>query len=268
MDCGTSPQDLARSNDTLERRNDEIQHFYQHLSHELMTPLTVTRDYVSMVLEGLAGETTEEQRQFLTVSMDGCDQLTGHVHDLLDLTRADTGKLSLEPVVQSVTTLMESAVFALQPVANRAKIRLLCKLDETLPDVLIDEGRVTQVINNLVKNSIKFTPEGGAIELEATLAEGRSDFVEVSVTDTGRGIPEEDLEHVFERLFQCSNQEAEARKGLGLGLHLCREIVTLHGGEISVESTVGAGTTFRFLLPVNAGNPPRIDHLARERATL
>ncbi len=242
---------LERSNRKLERRNSEIRRFYQHLSHELKTPLTVTRDYVSMVLEGLAGETTDEQRQFLSIGLQGCDQMAAHMHDLLDLTRLETGKLSIAPVRISTATLLESAVFALKPSADRSRVGLRFTPSAELPDILGDPGRITQVISNLVSNAIKFTSEGGEIDVAAGASPARAGFIEVTVRDTGRGISEEDQEHIFDRLFQCDAEDSASRKGLGLGLHLCREIVRMHGGEISVDSTVGVGTTFRFLLPVH-----------------
>lgn len=265
LDLRDLSEELGRSNEELERRNAEIRRFYQHLSHELKTPLTVTRDYVSMVMEGLAGETTEEQRQFLAVGLDGCDQMTSHVHDLLDLTRIETGKLSLDPAPVPTSQLLESAVFALKPIADRAGLRLYCAPNPGLPCVVVDEGRVTQVINNLIRNAIKFTEEGGNIEVTARLLDNDSHLLEVSVRDTGRGISNEDMANVFDRLFQCETEDATSRRGLGIGLHVCREIVRLHGGEISVESGVGVGTTFRFLLPTETKRPLETERSLRSR---
>ena len=265
-DLRSLSRDLARSNEDLERRNAEIRRFYQHLSHELKTPLTVTRDYVSMVLEGLVGEITEEQREFLTVGITGCDQMTSHVHDLLDLTRIETGKLSLEIEPTRFDQFLESTVFALTPSAEGAGIRLFWGADPGLPELIVDQGRLTQVLNNLIRNAIKFTPEGGEIEVTAALLATCPQQVEVSVRDTGRGIPEADLDDVFDRLFQCSDEDARSQQGLGLGLHLCREIVGLHGGEISVESELGHGSTFSFRLPVETTSSAQAERPLRERA--
>ena len=252
LDLRDLSQELARSNQDLARRNGEIRRFYQTLSHELKTPVTVVREYVSMVLEGLAGEIAEEQRRFLTIAMESCDRMAADVDDLLDLTRIETGKLRLEAGPVSVQALLESAVTALAPFATKAGVRLDYAPGEELPTVLADKGKVIQVLSNLIRNAIKFTPPGGEIDVAARRVDDPEDFVEISVRDTGRGIKADDLENVFERLYQCTDDDACSKQGLGLGLYLCREIVKLHGGEILAESVEGAGTTFRFSLPPHA----------------
>jgi len=122
--------------------------------------------------------------------------------------------------------------------------------------VTMDGGRVLQVIGNLVRNAVKFTAPGGEITIEAGEAARPAGYVEISVRDTGCGIAKRDLEHVFERLYQCKDDDASSRRGLGLGLYICREIVELHGGWISVESTEGVGTIFSFLLPTQLAESP------------
>ena len=261
-------QDVAAANQVLERRDSEIRSFYQHLSHELKTPLTVARDYVSMVLEGLAGEISEEQQEFLQVAQDGCDEMTGHIHDLLDLTRIDTGKIALDLQPLSIVQLIRSAVHALTPSADRAGIRLREETSESLPPVSGDEARLNQVLINLIRNGLKFTDPGGEVVVAARESEEHPGYVGVSVRDTGCGISEQDVGQVFDRLFQCSREDGPAKQGLGLGLHLCREIVELHGGEISVDSLLGKGSTFSFLLPkVPAGDQPSTRQLREQART-
>jgi signal transduction histidine kinase len=264
LDLREISEELARSNQDLANRNDEIRRFYQSLSHELKTPLTVTRDYVSMVLDGLAGPISDEQEQFLTVALGSCDRIAAHVDDLLDLTRIETGKLRLDVAPVSVGPLLESVVTALTPAAERADVRLECRLEDDLPTAEADEGRVMQVVSNLVKNAVKFTPAGGEIHVCAQAYDNSAGSIEISVRDTGRGIPADDLERVFERLYQCRDDDAGSRQGLGLGLYLCREIIRLHGGDIFVESTEGVGTTFRFILPAHSPRPGRSEPALEE----
>lgn len=266
LDLRDLSEALAKSNEDLTRRNGEIRRFYQSLSHELKTPLTVMRDYVSMVLDGLAGQVTDEQEQFLTIGLESCDRMAAHVDDLLDLTRIETGKLRLERDAASVSHILERVTAALAPIASRAGVQLECTVADSLPLACVDDGRVSQVVSNLVRNAVKFTDEGGRVHVEAREAREPEGFIEVSVQDTGRGIPAENLNRIFERLFQCRDDDAGSRQGLGLGLHLCREIVRLHGGDIFVDSTLGVGTTFRFLVPIDAPSPARVDSLVLEEA--
>ena len=246
-------EELAGSNQDLERRNAEIRRFYQGLSHELKTPLTVAKDYVSMVIEGLAGEVTDEQASFLGVSLESCNRMAAHVDDLLDLTRIETGKLCLSTSATSLGALVDSTVKGLVPQAERAGVRLFFTAEGDLPTAVVDGRRIEQVVSNLVRNAIKFTAQGGEVEVTGTSSR---DVAEILVRDTGRGIASEQLDRIFERLYQCEQVDASSHQGLGLGLHLCREIVRLHGGSISVQSVVGVGTTFCVRLPLSPAGEP------------
>jgi PAS domain S-box-containing protein len=231
------------------RKNEEIQDFYHTLSHELKTPLTSAREFVSIVRDGLAGPVNDAQREYLAIAQDSCNQLRACIDDLLDATRLETGKLSIDLKAGSLGALARRLVAAFAPRAGTKRIRLRCEEQPSLPDVPFDQHRITQVINNLVANALKFTPEGGAITVSVSEAGRHRDFLQVSVSDTGPGIEADKLGRVFDRHYQIQRGDAAHGQGLGLGLYICRELVQIHGGKTWVESRPGAGSTFSFVLP-------------------
>ena len=241
--------ELRRTNRDLLSKNQEVQNFYHTLSHELKTPLTAAREFVAIVRDGLAGEVNETQREYLGIALESCNQLRVCLNDLLDATRLETGKLSLGCHTVSPAALAQRAVATLQPAARESSIALHCSATPDLPDVTLDEHRITQVLTNLLNNALKFTPEGGSVEVRVGLCAAHP-ALEFAITDTGRGIPADQMEHIFDRLYQVKAGDATTAQGIGLGLYICREIVRLHGGEISVTSEPGAGSTFRFTLPI------------------
>jgi len=147
----------------------------------------------------------------------------------------------------------------MNPVATSKKIRLSKSVQAGLADVLIDENRIKQVITNLLNNALKFTPEGGKISIKVSEAPDDPDCVQVTVSDTGRGIPSDQFERIFDRLYQVKIGDAATEHGMGLGLYICRELVELHGGHIWVESDLDKGSAFAFKLP---------RHAALERSTV
>jgi PAS domain S-box-containing protein len=240
---------LERSNRDLLRRNQEIQNFYHTLSHELKTPLTSAREFVSIVMDGLAGPVTSQQSEYLGIAQDSCDHLRVCIDDLLDATRLETGKLALELKPVPLGPLLQRALMTFQPRAAEKKITLQAQIPPDLPDVPMDEVRITQVITNLLNNAIKYTPSEGTIVMKAGDAPASPELLEVSIADTGCGIRPEDQERIFDRLYQVKAGDATTEQGVGLGLYLSRELVQLHGGSIRVTSEVGKGSTFSFVLP-------------------
>jgi signal transduction histidine kinase len=240
---------IARTHNTLQRRSNEIQRFYHTVSHELKTPLTAAREFISLVVDGVAGDINEQQRDFLMHAVDCCDQLAMHFNDLVETTRLETGKLKLHQSVQRIEKVVLRAVFSVTAMANDRGITLQHHLPPDLPDVYIDDGRVLQVMANLLTNALKFTDPGGKVDLVVT--NPKPDEVRVSVRDTGCGIDAEHVDHIFERLYQVPRDEEHATSGgLGLGLCIAKEIVELHGSCLQVESVKGKGSTFHFSVPV------------------
>jgi len=223
--------------------------FLSHVSHELRTPLTSIYQFVTILQDGLAGPVSAEQREHLQTILRSTHQLRTMIGDLLEATRAESGKLRVEPRCLAVHNLIHHAVAMLRPLADKKQIGIEIALDGRVPLLHADPDRVLQILTNLIDNAIKFTPPNGSIIIRACLYDTDPEFVYLSVADTGRGISPEAKPLVFERLYQDPNAMSDSRKGLGLGLYIAKELVRLQGGRIWVDSQLGHGTTFSFSLP-------------------
>jgi PAS domain S-box-containing protein len=221
--------------------------FLSHVSHELRTPLTAAYFFVTNVLDGLFGDLNPEQHEHLSHGVDNLDQLTGMVGDLLEITRSETHKLSAVAQRVSPSVLSVEALSTCRRNAVAADVQLTSLVPPDLPFLWADPGRVRQILINLLDNGIKFTPAGGTVSLSCASRVEDEGFLCFSVTDTGYGISQENLELVFDRLAQVESPLIASRSGLGLGLHIAKELVTLHGGRIWVESQLGRGSTFLYL---------------------
>lgn len=239
---------LARERDQnvrlrdLDRMKDD---FVASVSHELRTPLTSIRGYLELILDGEAGEVTDEQEQFLGIVQRNADRLLRVVGDLLFVAQVDAGKIALEPGECDLDALARESVDVARPAADEKEILLEVTTDSgrTLE---ADRARLAQVLDNLVSNAVKFTPPGGRVAIR-TFRHRNEAVIEVS--DTGMGIGAEDQERLFERFFRTRAASDRAIQGTGLGLAIVKAIVEAHGGTISVDSKVGEGTTFRVVLP-------------------
>ncbi len=240
---------LQEMNQDLLRKNEEIRNFYHMVSHEFSSPLTSAREYVTMVLNETAGPLNDEQRKFLEIARESCDQMCVYVGDLLDVTRLQTEKFAVFPSRVSIDRLVHQVVASVFPAAQEKGVHLKHIIEPGLPEVNIDEARISQVISNLLRNALKFTPEGGQIMVQLADNPAASEFLIVSVTDTGRGIERDKLPYIFDRFYQATSKDWTTHRGMGLGLYICRELVRLHGGEIWVRSEPGKGSTFSFTIP-------------------
>jgi signal transduction histidine kinase len=226
----------------LDRLKDE---FVASVSHELRTPLTSVRGYLELVLEGEVGELNEEQLEFLHVIDRNAERLMHLVGDLLDVAQIESGRISLELVDDELTHLVAQSVEAARPVAGDRGIELAMHPNGEAR-VRIDRTRVAQVLDNLLSNALKFTETGGRVDVRLSTSNG-SAFVEVA--DTGMGISPEDQAQLFQRFYRTAAAGEKAIDGTGLGLWISKAIVEAHGGDITVESAVNRGTTFRIELP-------------------
>ena len=244
-------QALLRSLEMSRKQQLEFKNqFLSHVSHELRTPLTCIHQFVSILYDGLAGEVSPEQRDHLKTILKSVNQLGAMVRDLLEASRAESGKIRIEPRCLAISDLVRQAVAMMQPAAREKEVGLEVGVDTRIPLVHGDPGRILEVLINLIENGIKFTPSGGAVTVQASLVPTDPDFVYISVTDTGCGITPEARALVFERLYQDPNAIDNNRKGLGLGLFIAKELVTLHGGRMWVASELGNGSNFSFTLPL------------------
>lgn len=220
-----------------------------HVSHEMRTPLNVVYQFVSIVLDELDGPLSDDQRSHLQTALDNVNQLRAVIDDLLDLRRIESGSFSMDPADTDLGTLVRSVAAGMSPMAAAEGLRLFVRVERDLPAAWIDAARARQVLTNLLDNAIKFTPPGGEIVVTVARSRARADWMEIAVEDTGVGIPAAEIARVFDHLAQASNQVC-SRRGLGLGLHVCRQLVECLGGRISVESEEGCGSRFAFTVPV------------------
>jgi sigma-B regulation protein RsbU (phosphoserine phosphatase) len=224
--------------------------FLSHVSHELRTPLTCIHQFVTILLDGLAGPVLPEQKEHLDTVLRSVNQLRSMIGDLLDASRTESGKTTLNRRCLAIEDVIRQAVAMLRPAAAEKKIGLEIGLDIRAPLVHADSERVMQVLTNLIHNAIKFTPSEGSVIVKTCVVETDPDFVYVSVTDTGIGISADARPLIFERMYQAPDAVDDSRKGLGLGLYIAREIIRQHGGRIWLESESGGGSTFTFTLPL------------------
>jgi len=221
--------------------------FVAKVSHEIRTPLIAMEKSLSLILSKTTGPLSEEQDKFLAITDRNLKRLSALINDLLDLSKLEAGKVTLvrEPVV--IEKVIEEPILVFRNWAETKSIKIDKKIQEGLPQANIDANKIIQVINNLLGNAIKFTPDNGTITVEAVLRGDKE--IEISVTDTGIGISEEELPKVFHKFYQVSGNLQTEIRGTGIGLAIAKEIVELHGGRIWVESQVGKGTRFIFTLP-------------------
>lgn len=244
-------QALVRALEMTQKRQLEFKNqFLSHVSHELRTPLTCIHQYVTLILDGLTGPVSPDQHDHLKTVLKSVNQLHAMIRDLLEATRAESGKMRVEPRCISIRELVRQTIAMMKPIADEKHISLETGMERNLPLVHADPDRVLEVLINLVDNAIKFTPEDGTVMLQSNVVEADADFVYVAVSDTGRGISPEAKSLIFERLYQDGDSVDNNRSGLGLGLFICREIVKLHQGRIWVSSERGQGSTFTFTLPI------------------
>src|SRR5271166_2895845 len=230
-------QALLRALDIAQKKELEFKNrFLSHVSHELRTPLTCIHQYVTLRLDGLAGPLAPDQSDHLKTVLKSVNQLHAMIRDLLEATRADSGKLRIDPRCINIGELVRQATAMMRPTAAEKHVGLEVVLDPILPLTYADPDRVLEVLINLIDNGIKFTPGDGSVIVKASRVETDPVAVYLSVSDSGRGIPSDSIHRVFERLYQDPDAVDGNRAGLGLGLYIAKEIVTLHGGRMWAAS--------------------------------
>jgi signal transduction histidine kinase len=224
--------------------------FLSHVSHELRSPMAVIYQFATNLLDRLAGDLTPEQAEYLEIILRNVNQLRTMIEDLLEVTRAETGKLTINPQWTPLTGLVRETLDTMGMAASAKEIALSVDISGDLPFAYADPKRIRQVLMNLIDNAIKFTSAKGRIAVQARVSGEDPNFLCISVADTGCGIPPEENKKIFESMYQVKDSVEMNRKGLGLGLYICKELVSRHGGRIWVESQPGQGSTFFFTLPI------------------
>ncbi len=246
----------ARLFQTIEEKSRELEvasrhksEFLANMSHELRTPLNAIIGFSEVLLERMFGEINDKQTEYLQDIMESGRHLLSLINDILDLSKIEAGRMELEPADFDLPQAIDNALMLMRERAARRGIALHQAVDPHLGQITGDERKVKQILLNLLSNALKFTAEGGRIDVQASLVDG---IAEIAVADTGIGIAPEDQETVFEEFRQVGGSEKKA-EGTGLGLSLCRKFVEMHGGRIWVRSQIGVGSTFTFTLPVRRG---------------
>ncbi len=222
--------------------------FVSMVSHELRTPLNSVQGFVDLLLQGYMGPLNEEQQKYLGYVQDGVQQLVSSVEDILLLTRSDSGQFEIKQEEIDFAYLLKQVVTTLQPQARKTGVKIIEEIQATAPLIYADPQRMKQVLNNLVMNALKFTPQGGTVTIRIRQYNER--FAVVSIADSGYGVPIEDRPHIFERFYQSNHSQQSKMGGYGLGLSIVKLIIEQHGGEIHFESVTGKGTTFFFTVPL------------------
>lgn len=221
--------------------------FVSNVSHELRTPLTSIKGSVDNMLDGLTGSLNEKQIRYLNRIKSNTDRLSRLINDLLDLSRIESGHVEVRPTNLPLTALAEEVAEHMKALAAEKLIRIEIPPADPKVTAWADRDKVTQVLMNLISNAVKFTPRDGKITV--ALEKNGSDYIQISVADTGPGILPEERNRIFSKFYQVANVDKQKPKGSGLGLAISKALVEMHGGKIWMESEVGKGSTFYFTLP-------------------
>jgi signal transduction histidine kinase len=238
----------ASQRDQLDRLKDE---FVLTASHELRSPLTSVQGFAELLMLE-RDSLTPKQVETVEIILDNCRHLVHLLNDLLDLARSDAGRLAVTPKPTAVAPLIDDAVRTMRRQTESVDQSLSEQVDPGLPLIEVEADRIRQILVNLLTNAHEYSPEGASIEVAARVVDAD---VEIAVTDNGPGIPESQLEHIFERFVRGDAGLTQRVGGTGLGLAISKSLVELHGGTLAVESTVGIGSTFSFRLPVATRHP-------------
>lgn len=236
-------KELVLANERLKELDKLKSDFVSMVSHELKTPLAAMRTSAQVLDMADAGE--ETKREMLDIILRNIDRQTNLVNDLLDLSRIESGRMELKIGSVSLDSVIADSIESVKQAASEGDIKLNVELSESLASVKGDREKLTQVVINLLNNAIKFTPRSGEIIIKARELNGQ---VEVKVSDTGIGIPTEDLDSVFNKFYQVDSTLTREAGGTGLGLAICKGIIEAHNGRIWAESELGKGSTFVFTL--------------------
>jgi len=233
----------ASQRDRLDRLKDE---FVLTASHELRSPLTSVQGFAELLMLE-RDSLTPKQVETVEIILDNCRHLVRLLNDLLDLARSDAGRLGITPKPTELPPLIEEVLRTMRAQTEASGQSLEARIKPDLPLIYAEADRIRQILVNLLTNAHDYSPEGASIEVTARVVDAE---VEITVSDNGPGIPENQLDHIFERFVRGDAGLTQRVGGTGLGLAISKSLVELHGGTLAVESTVGVGSSFSFRLPI------------------
>ncbi len=231
----------------LQELDDMKEQFLAHVSHELRTPMASIQEGTHLLLDEIPGPVTQEQRTTLRIMADSSHRLITLISTILDLSKMNAGMMEYRILSTDIKRVTDMSVRKVQLLADAKHVRLVLESPAQPVWVKADAFRIEQVLDNLLSNALKFSPEGGIVKI-LMKPDSKAGVLEVSVTDGGPGIQAEDLPHIFERFYQGRTKAKHAAPGSGLGLALAKNVVEAHGGRIWIESEAKKGTTVRFVL--------------------
>jgi signal transduction histidine kinase len=246
---------LVKTNKELERLNELKSDFLSTVSHELKTPLTAIKGYVSLMKNRKIGPINQQQHKCLIITDERVDHLNNLISDLLDLSKIEANQYAIKSKPEDLARLIRNTVSSLTPIFKNKELNLDVQVPAGLSLVLMDAPKINQVLTNLLSNAIKFTPLGGDIRVRVIQDVSQSGgsgsgYVQVDISDTGIGLASEQREKIFEKFYQADHSPTREYNGTGLGLPIAKKIVELHGGKIWVSKRKGKGSTFSFTIPM------------------
>jgi signal transduction histidine kinase len=241
-------RELRHANHRLKELDQTKDEFISMASHQLRTPLTTIKGYLSMVLEGDVGPVTKDERKMLEMAFDGAERMVFLIADLLNVSRLQSGKFVLDNKPTDLAKMVQSEVTQLQDTAAHHNLKLTLHKPEKFPMLNIDDMKIRQVVMNFLDNAIYYTPAGGSIDVALSQTENTISY---TVTDTGLGVPKAEQHHLFAKFYRAGNARKMRPDGTGLGLFMAKKVITAQGGAIIFSSTEGKGSTFGFSFPRN-----------------
>ncbi|MBU1912239.1 MAG: cell wall metabolism sensor histidine kinase WalK [Candidatus Omnitrophica bacterium] len=236
---------------TKQKELDQLKsNFVSSVSHELRTPLIAIEKSITLILSNAAGPISQNQEQFLSIAERNLKRLSLLIDDLLDLSKLEAGRMDLMRELCSIENMIDESLKSFDTWASTKSIRMEKNIHGPISDLYVDPNRINQILNNLIGNAIKFTPNNGSIIIEASF-DNENKEIKVIVQDTGSGIAQGDLKKVFDKFYQATGKPHSEIIGTGIGLSIAKEIVELHGGRIWAESEQNQGARFIFTLPLN-----------------
>jgi len=247
-ELGSLARDLNKMSRQLKEIDQMKSDFVTSVTHELRSPLTSLTMYIDLFLKGGAGELNDKAKKFLTIMERSNNRLSRFIDDLLDMAKIERGKMEIKKEPLGILPIVSETVQLIKPQADEKDIEITMDISDNLPLVFVDGDRTRQIITNLLSNSIKFTPEKGKVSIKI---QDEGEHVQVSISDTGIGIPPEQINRIFDKFEQVREvrERVKGPKGTGLGLAIVKSLVEAQGGKIWVESEVDKGSTFYFTLP-------------------
>ena len=259
-------EELNKAKTIAEKANRAKSDFLANMSHEIRTPLSTIIGFSDLLYDEVKGPLNDEQKKYINYIISSGQYLISLINDILDLSKVEAGKMELSPTTFSLRDLLQNSFSFIAEKALKHNIHLISDISDDIDMIRADERKVKQITYNLLSNAAKFTPDGGSITVEADIVtqtsavipikgcKGLPDkkYILLSVKDTGIGIAKKDQAKIFTEFCQIEGPSSKKYEGTGLGLALCKKLVTLHGGKIWFESKgKGKGCTFYFILPLN-----------------